>query len=66
MTVYVVEHEITYTDHWVEAVFDSRLKADEYCIETGCTERMSQDPNTSWQNPENGLERMHVLEMAVK
>lgn len=66
MTVYVVEHDFTYSDHWVEAVFLSRLDADEYCIKSGCTERMSQDINTSWQNPDNGLERMHVLEMTVK
>lgn len=65
MKVYVVEHEILYSDHWLEAAFDSRIKADEYCIRQGCSKRMSENPDTDWQNPDNPLERMFVIEMEV-
>ena len=66
MTVYLVEFEHCYGDHWVEKVFDSRQKADEYCIKSGCSQRMSEDIDTDWENPKDPLDRCHVIQMDVE
>lgn len=65
MKVYCVEHGYTYEDTWLEKVFDSRLKADEYCIRQGCSKRMSEEVETDWENPESG-ERMFITEKEVE
>lgn len=66
MMVYIVEHEFAYNDHWIEKVFNTRLKADEYCIKSGCSKRMSENVDTDWQNPNDQLERMYVIEKEVE
>lgn len=66
MTVYIVEREIVHDDHWIEAIFDSRLKADEYCIKSGCSQRMDDGIDTDWQNPKNLLERCYVIESEIR
>lgn len=65
MKVYVVEHESGWDNCWVEKIFDSRLKADEYCIRQGCSKRMSEEVETDWKNPSNG-ERMFITEKEIE
>ena len=43
-----------------------RQKADEYCIKSGCSQRMSEDIDTDWQNPNDPLDRCHVIRMDVE
>ena len=65
MKVYCVEHGYSYEDTWLEKVFDTRQKADEYCIKQGCDQRMAEGIDTDWANRET-LERMYVTEMEVE
>lgn len=66
MKVYIVEREIIHDDHWIEATFDSRQKANEYCIKSGCSQRMDDGIDTDWQNPKNPLEQCYVIESEIR